>query len=300
MLTEQICTYLALERGLGRSLKKEESFLRSFAGFAKARGEAHVRNETAILWAGGARSPYQRERRLDVLRRFARYVHIEDAAHEIPPAGVFATRRRPRRVPHIYSEDEISRILTAASRLGPAGSLRPHTFAVIFGLLAATGLRVSEVLALRVGDIIEDRLLVRRTKFRKTRLIPVHESTSTTLQRYLLARAAVAPNDDHVFVSLRGRGLRYPTVLHTFRSLCAVAGLGSRPHIHDLRHTFAVRALEASPQEGRGRIGRHMRALSLYLGHTCVADTYWYCHATPNLMRDIADAAERHFAGGTP
>jgi integrase len=171
-------------------------------------------------------------------------------------------------------------------------------------LICTAGLRISEALALRFDDITPDGLLICKTKFHKERLVPLHQTAVDGLEHYLIRRRRVGGADNHVFISLRGQGVRYYTVYETFRSLVKVLKLEpktgqSRPNFHGLRHTFAVRALEDGPQ-GRDRISRHMLALSTYLGHARVTDTYWYLEATSQLMVDIADACERFMKGDKP
>jgi integrase len=181
--------------------------------------------------------------------------------------------------------------------------LRPKTYAALISLLAATGLRISEALHLLVSDITPDGLLIRRTKFQKTRLVPLHDTAVTGLGHYLMHRQEARCGGDHVFVSKEGQPLVYQKVHGVFRTLLKSAGLkpcgGRWPRIHELRHTFAVRALESSPT-GRQRIGQHMLALATYLGHVNIDATYWYLETTPELLRDIAVVAENFMQGGRP
>jgi integrase/recombinase XerD len=167
--------------------------------------------------------------------------------------------------------------------------------------LAATGLRVSEALHLRVSDITADGLLIRKTKFQKTRLVPLHDTAVKGLARYLVHRQKMRRGGDHVFVSDDGQPLVYWKVHSVFRTLLKSAGIkpsgGRWPRIHELRHTFAVRALESSPT-GRQRIGQHMVALATYLGHVNINATYWYLETTPELLRDIAVVTENFARGG--
>jgi len=300
MLTRDVDGYLALRRALGFDLKSDGSLLYDFARFASSCGDMHVRTHTATEWAAKAPSPPQRERRLQVVVRFARHARAEDPRHEVPPIHVFGHRRQ-RRLPHIYAPEEIRRLLDAASRLGSPTTLRPHVFTTLFGLLAATGMRVSEALALRLGDVTPDGLIVRKTKFKKSRLVPLHETAVAALGRYLDLRRRAGGISDHVFITSKGGRLRHSTVNKTFLQIARSIGLRSAgsagPRLHDLRHTVAVRALETSPQGARS-VGRHMCALSTYLGHVRIADTYWYLQATPRLMRRIADACEALLEGG--
>jgi integrase len=301
MLRQTIDAYLALRRAVGFQLKTEEHLLHDFARWASDRGETHVRTQTAIEWAATARSTWQRERRLRAVAGFARHARAEDPLHEVPPIFVFGRRHvRPR--PHIYSPDEIGRLLDAASRLPAIWPLRPQVFTTLFGLLASTGLRVSEALALRFGDVTSDGLVIRKAKFNKSRLVPLHETVASALGRYLELRRRASSVSDYVFVSPMGGRLPYKTVSETFLQLMRHAGLRSGPgtpgpRIHDLRHTFAVRALEACPHDG-SPVGWRMRALSTYLGHGNIGATCWYLQATPDLLRGVADACERFLEGG--
>jgi integrase/recombinase XerD len=263
----------------------------------------HIRGESAIDWAALGPSVAQRDERLKTVCRFARYIRVEDDRHEVPPANHFGHHKR-RPLPYIYSTTDITRLIEAALRLGPRGALRAQTYATLLALLASTGLRISEALGLRHADITADGLLIRDTKFRKTRLVPLHETAASGLGRYLMRRHQAASGNDHVFIGRNGQSLQYQTVQSTFKRLLRNAGLqpagrGRRPRLHDLRHTFAVRALQGSPA-GRGRIGQHMVALATYMGHVNIYATYWYLEATADLLRDIADNGEAFMCGGMP
>lgn len=165
----------------------------------------------------------------------------------------------------------------------------------MLGLITATGLRISAALALRLESVTGAGLVIREMKFRKSRLVPLHPTTCRALDSYLVAREKFAGDDDAVFLSEWGTGLRYPTVIATFLAL--VRGIGVHPGpgkpgplIHD-RHTFAVRSLEQCAGD-RQDVAGHMLALSTYVGHTHLADTYWYLQATPRLMADVAEQSE--------
>ena len=301
MLMDGVDSYLAIRRAAGFELVVPEYLLRSFARFADERGDAHVCTQTCIEWASQAPSIGQSDHRLKTVIRMARHLQVEDCRHQVPPGNAFGFRRS-RRVPYIFSQAEMSRLIGAATRLGPAGSLRPHTYSTLFALLSVTGLRISEALALRYGDLTSGGLWIRKTKFNKTRLVPLHETAESGLDRYMAYRRRSDCCDDHVFISMRGSRLGRSGVQSTFRNLLKTIGLdpapnGRRPRIHDIRHTFAVRALEASP-EGRDKVGQHMLALSIYLGHSSISDTYWYLEATHHLMQDIADSCDNYLRPG--
>jgi integrase/recombinase XerD len=301
MLMQAVDTYLAVRRAAGFALVPIEGYLRHFARFAAARGETPVVAATAVAWATMSTSDPQRHYRLQTVRRFARFMHAEDPRHEVPPEGVFRGRRQPP-TPYIFSEEEIQQLLVHASRLGPPGSLRPHTYRTLFGVLAVTGMRVSEARALHLTDMTDDGLLIQYTKCKKSRLLPLYVTTRAALDRDLCHRRRVAGLDAPLFVTRRGGQLSRTVVTQTFHQVLTVAGIPRapgrrRPRLIDLRHTFAVRALEASP-ETRDAIGRHTLALTTYMGHPCVASTYWYLESTPQLMADIARSCEAFLYGG--
>jgi integrase/recombinase XerD len=300
MLTDTVHTYLSVRRAVGFKLKTTEKYLWNYANFATARGDTHIVSKTAIDWAALAASEDQRANRLNILIRFARFARAEDCGHEIPPNHIFCGQRH-RRTPYIFTDEEVAQLIQHAGRLGPLGALRPHTYSTLFGLLASTGLRISEALSLRFEDITPEGLVIRKTKFRKSRLVCLHETVVAALKQYLLRRRKLAGGDDHVFVSRRGGKLGYAIVAETFQEVLNAVGIqgqpgGSKPRLHDLRHRFAVKALEACPH-ARDRITRHMLALSTYMGHAHLESTYWYLESTPQLMTDIASVCEPFLQG---
>lgn len=301
MLSAIVERHIALHHATGYLFRKQSILLRDYARFAEAKGEDVVRAATALEWAAKGPTAGTRHGRLEVVRRFARLMHAEDPRHQIPPPGVFG-KQAPRRTPYIYTPKEIRTLLEAASELGPRGSLRPQMYSTMLGLIAATGLRISEAIRLRLGDLTPAGLIVRETKFRKSRLVPLHPTTRQALHAYLEVRAKYPGADDAVFLSERGTALRYPTVISTFLALVRNIGIhpgpGQRgPRIHDLRHTFAVRSLEQCAGNGEA-VARHMLALSTYLGHAHLFDTYWYLEATPRLLADVAAQSEALARGG--
>lgn len=303
MLKSSIDTYLSVRRALGFKLRADQTYLESYAHFAAKAGESHMHAPTAIAWAKLTPSDESRAVRMNVLIRFARFARAGDDRHEVPPGDIFCRRRR-RRPPYIFRDDEVLSIVQHARQLGPRDSMRPHTFSTLFGLLAATGLRISEALNLCVSDFTVEGLRIRETKFRKSRLVCLHESVVAILDRYLAMHTMIASTDGHIFVAHRtGQRLSYSVVADTFHSVLDMAGIqgqfgGPRPRLHDFRHRFAVKALLTCPNV-RDRVDRHMLALSTYMGHAHVADTYWYLNSTPELMTDIVNACESYFQGGS-
>ena len=303
MLSQDVQAYLAVRRAMGFAMKWSGNLLRSFAAFSEAQSQQYIRPEIAIKWAGLAPSVRTRARRLGLVIRLARYLHAEDQHHEVPPPA-FGREERPRRTPYIYSREDVQRLVRAASEIGryPNPEYRGLTYSTFFGLLACTGMRLSEAINLQLLDITADGLVIRNTKFRKSRLIPLHPTAQAVLERYLPKRRLFAPFDDHLFVSSRKRKLLRHDAYVAFRKSIEKIGLQRhsglpRPTIHALRHTFAVRSLETCPDD-RDRITRHMVALSTYLGHSDIKHTYWYLEATPELMRNIAESTQRYFMGG--
>jgi integrase len=303
MLSEALTRYVDLHHSLGFKFRVQRLLLVNFVRFAERHGDEFIRVARVLEWALQAPSPPQRRNRLLTARRFALSLRAEDPGHEVPAADAIGRGLFERRTPYIYPPDEVTALMKAAAGLmKPRGSIRPLTYSTLFGLIAATGMRISEALALRLDDVTEDGLLVRETKFHKSRLLPLHDTTQRALEAYLSVRRRLGTLDGAVFVSNAAGAPAYPTVLATFLRLARSIGLRGAPgeqgpRIHDLRHSFAVRSLESCGAD-REAVARHIVALSTYLGHSHVTDTYWYLEATPILMRQIAEASEALHKGG--
>jgi integrase/recombinase XerD len=300
MLTTDVERYLSLRKSLGFKLLQKTRLLRAFAQFALARGDTHVRTSTALAWAAEASTPRTGYIRLASVAEVARFLQAEDSGHEVPPLSRYPSMiARPS--PYIYSPEELVSIVEAAGRLHRTYPLRRETYTTLFGLIASTGMRVSEALNLRFDDIQHGGVLrVREAKFGKSRLLPLHSTAADALNRYLAHRRKLPVTDDHLFLSAGGRRISRSMVNYTFRRVARLAGIVAvrqRPcRIHDLRHTFATRSLEACATR-RSSVGRHFVALATYLGHADITHTYWYFEATSQLMTDIAAAAEALVAG---
>jgi integrase len=297
--------YLAYRKGLGFQLASTEPLLLQFAEYADRTGHrGPLTTELAVRWAKlpKAGSPGYLARRLDVVRGFARHRAITDPRTEIPPPRLLGATYR-RRTPHIYSEAELSALVAAARSLTPSTGLRPHTCATLFGLLACTGLRVSEAVKLTRGDIDwrQGLLTVRQTKFRKSRLVPLHTTALAALRGYARRRDRFhpTPTTEAFFVTGRGTPLPLSSVGVTFWRLRKQLGWPAargqtKPRIHDLRHTFACRRLQRWYEDGVD-VDHAVAALSTYLGHATVRDTYWYLTGTPELLA-LATARFERFA----
>lgn len=292
--------YLIVRRGLGFDGDTPRWMLRSFARFADRVGhQGPVTTNLAMQWAFGSpsRDPARATRRLTALRPFARYCAVLDAGTEIPPTGL-GGRLPPRQPPHVYSEAEIAALLRQAQRLSPRRGLRPRTYVALFSLLVSTGLRLSEACRLRRDDVdlAGGILTIRQSKFRKSRLVPLHPTATQALIRYAADRDA-GHGSDHFFHTDRASRLLRASVEKTFsrirqRLAWSAPGRARRPRIHDLRHTFAARCLLRGAEAGI-EVDRQILALSTYLGHAKVHDTYWYLSAVPELMALTAQRFER-------
>ncbi len=310
-LQARIDDYLAERRRLGFELHSRDTLLASFASYVASR---HHRGPLTVElmadWArcdkGNRGTPGTWARRLALLRHFARYLKQFEPDTEVPDELIFGPE--PGRVaPHIYREDEIVELLAAARKLGPCGSLRPMTFETLFGLMASTGLRVSEAIHLRDADVDLKRgmLTIRQTKFAKSRQLPLHPSTVEALARYRRQRTRHVPStaDTPFLISSRGRRLGQPLgdrqahrVFNALRDSLGWVNRGAHeaPRLHDLRHTFAVRRVMRWHAEGTD-VDQMMLALSTYMGHAEIFYTYWYLTAVPELMALAAGKFE-HFA----
>lgn len=301
MLSGDIERYIRLRRAAGYKLDEAARNVRAYARFATAKGDTHLKATSAIEWAACACSPNQRGRRLSHLVLLGKFLRAEDLAHEIPRSGLFV-RSMARPSPYIYTPEELALLLETAGQLrrSKLTPLRPQLYQMLFGLIAATGLRASEALRLRFDDILTGGVLrIRKTKFNKSRLAPMHASVTAALDRYLALRRRLKTRDPHLFVGQGGKPIGLRTVEGTFARILKLAGIASerqrRPRIHDLRHTFATRVLQQCSTQPQA-IARHFVTLSTYLGHSKVAHTYWYLEATPDLMGDIAALAEAFVA----
>jgi integrase/recombinase XerD len=264
--------YLRLRRGLGAQLGRHGEILPQFVAYLDANAAPTVTVELAATWARQPKGikPITVDFRIGEVRGFARYLHAIDPAHEIPPAGLLAAPRR-RPAPYIYTPEEIARVLEAAGRL--KSPLRAATYRTLLGLLASTGMRCGEAFALTRGDVdlVEGVITIRRAKFDRMRLVPLHRSVTAELGAYATTRDRLCPSAscDRFFLSVTGRPLRRGPTEETFRDITTALGLRTdsvHPRIHDLRHTLAMRTLIDGHRNGAD-ISSLLPVLSTYLGH---------------------------------
>jgi integrase len=291
-MVSKVRAYLSQRRALGFQLRSEGPQLLEFARYADARRHpGPLTAELALRWAclPKAADPLWRARRLEIVRTFAKHLALIDPRPQVPPRHVLGSAHR-RRAPHLYSAEQIEHLLRGAGKLH--GCLQPHTWQTLVGLLACSGLRISEALHLRTSDIDwKQRLLVvRESKYGKTRLVPLHPTALQPLRDYARRREKLFPFAEYFFVSERGVALGRSRVGLIFSRLREGISYTRRPpRLHDLRHTMASRVLQRW-QASRKGAGTRLLILSRFLGHSDVEDTYWYLTALPELL---AEAAQR-------
>jgi integrase/recombinase XerD len=296
-LHEAVQEYLQLRRNLGFQLREPGRLLHSFAAFAEQEKATHITTDLALRWAqqpADAR-PTTWAVRLQTVRRFAIWLSASDRRTEVPPAGLLPYRYERKR-PYLYSDVEIANLVRTAGQLPSLAGLKGHTFATIFGLLAVTGMRISEVIALDREDVdLEEGILrIRRSKFGKSRLVAVHESTRQILADYCHERDRVVPRPASAafFLSERGNRVTEWASRYNFAKVSRQVGLrsatkdrrhGHGPRLHDMRHRFAACTLLNWYRAGID-VEREIPKLATYLGHVHVNETYWYLEAVPELL----------------
>lgn len=304
-LRQALADYLQLRHSLGHDMAEAGWLLPGFVAYLDANGLPAVTTGAALAWAQQApKSPAGRmttvgPKRMTAARGFARYLSGIDASTEVPPLGLIP-HRVPWRQPFIYSAADIGALLEQA-RQSIVSPLRAATCHTLIGLLAASGMRIGEAIKLDRSDIDwpEGVLLIRESKFGKSRLVPLHATSMRALEDYARLRDQRQPQpaEPAFFISLRRKRLLYNGVQQTFRQLISNAGVGagaaSPPRLHDLRHTFAVRALLGWYRAGED-VQAKIPSLSTYLGHREPASTYWYLSAAPELL--ALAAARQHTA----
>ena len=300
-LRQALADYLSARRALGFRLDRAEKLIGQFLTYLEEQQAGTITIEHAVAWATApaAAAPWWQALRLSAIRPFAAWLHALDDATEVPPPGLIPSGSH-RATPYLYSGAEISALVAAAGdRPRPVSAA---AYPALIGILAATGARVGEAIALDNGDFDAGRgiLTVRDGKFGKTRLLPLHPTSTAALARYQQARDHLlpVPVSDALFISSAGTRLDYPRVHRTFRHLTRQAGITARsaacrPRIHDLRHSFAVATLLDWYRRGDD-VQAMLPRLSTYLGHADPRHTYWYLSAAPELLALASDRLESY------
>jgi integrase/recombinase XerD len=290
-LGDALGDYLALRRALGFKLAAAGRLLGQFVDYLSEHGVGMPTTDDALAWANlpACASANWRAIRLSVVRGFASYLHGLDASVEVPSADLI--RRGPdRATPYLYADSEIRGLLAAAGELWPP--LRAATYQTLIGLLATCGLRVSEAIALNSTDLDPDEglLVIRETKFAKSRLVPLHSTTQARLAAYITLRdeTRAHPLCPALLISGTGTRLHHSNVSLTFAGLAQHVGITRRsavcrPRLHDLRHSYAVATVLDLYRTGAD-VPAMMPRLATYLGHTDPKHTFWYLTAAPELM----------------
>jgi integrase/recombinase XerD len=306
-IREAAAEYLALRRATGYKYYAEGLLIGHFAGFLEERGMQHVTVGAALEWAAmpAGASPAWHAARLSAIRGLARHLAASDSRHQVPPPGLLP-RRSDRVTPYLYSPQEIAGLVRAARAI--AHPLRAAVFEHFVALMAVTGMRTGEAMALDRGDADLDAgvLTVRGAKFGKSRLVPLHPDVTARLGAYARRRDRLCPRPavPAFFVSGTGTRLNHHNVSTTFSTLLAAAGISAPPGVpkprpYDLRHSFAVATVARWYAEGRD-VGHHLPALSTYMGHVSPASTHYYLHACPQLMTAAAQRLEEAWKEQAP
>lgn len=297
-LRRALAAYLRTRRALGFKLKRDGALLPQFVAHLDARGAAFVTTSAAIAWAVQPRdaTPQWWAKRLVMVRGFAKYLQTLEPRTEVPSLD-HLPHRHTRSTPYVYSAADVTALLQAAATL--KAPLKTATYTTLLGLLAVTGMRVGEAVALDDRDVDRRRavLVIRKTKFDKSREVPLHASTVEALDRYRRLRDRLTPrrSSSSFFVSIVGSRLFYSNVHETFLRLVYAAGLHKRhprPTIHDLRHSFAIHTV-LDWYRANTDVEAHLPVLSTYLGHVGPSSTYWYLTAVPELLEAATVRLER-------
>jgi integrase len=281
--------YLKIRRALGYKLRRTSQLLPKFVDFLEKHGASFITMRLAVQWATLPKDVSRRwwGERLVIVRQFARYLSSLDPRTQIPPIRMLPCPTQ-RAKPYVYCDEEITRILAVAHNL--QGLLRNSTYATLIGLLASSGMRIGEAISLNREDVDwqHQLLLVRTSKFGKSREIILHPTTVQALKKYARERdrSFPRPRSPSFFLSVRGTRLSDSAVHQSFRQLLDLAQIrrvGRGPRLHDLRHTFAVKTLLAWYREGLD-VQRRLPLLSTFLGHVGPTSTYWYLTAVPELL----------------
>lgn len=311
-LAEAVEQYLAMRRSLGFQLRHATRELPRFAAFLEQEGSEHVTTRLALRWAmeDPASSSVTRSDRLAMVRRFAQWRSATDPRTEVPPRGL-VPRRYQRPTPYIYSDAQVKSIVSQARHLSSPLGIRGLTCATLFGLLAVSGMRIGEAVALNDDDVDLGAgvLTIRQGKNGKSRLVPIQSTTKAALAEYAERLVALLPKTKppFFFVSERGQRMSAWCAGDNFVRVLRSIGLreprddgrrGRGPRMHDLRHRFAVTTLIRWYRAGVD-VEREIPKLATFLGHTHVDEVYWYLQAIPELLVAATDRSRLDAMGGT-
>lgn len=309
LLRKELGHYLDFRRKRGFALDQAAGMLDSFVCFLEREGSDVLTRDLYSRWnTKHPASHITMQHRAIAVRGFARWLRNFDLSHEVPsPYRGGLGKSRPK--PHIYSDEEITALLQASSRLPSPRGLRRVTYPVLWSLLYVTGLRIGEALAIDAADIdfANGTIRIPAQKGAYDRLVPLDLTTVEALKAFIRRRNRLLGRKPAcLFTDERGDRLRYPAASATFAEIGKTVGLrpsgskmGEGPRIHDLRHTFAVNTLKRWYAEGKD-VKQHILTLVDVLGHTTLRDTYWYLEAVPELLHLASRRLESYLAEGQP
>jgi integrase len=304
-LADSLVEYLTVRRKLGYRFERQEKLLKQYLSYLDELGHPYITVETAVAWAT---LPVRRHQswysyRLSAARGFAAYQLAHDPRTEVPAPSLLPWRRCPA-TPYLYTDADLAALIAAAKALRTPH--RAATYQTLVGLLAVTGMRVGEAIALNRNDfdVRAGVIVVRNGKFGKTREVPLHASTVTALSAYVQRhdRPQAKRSPAALLISDRGTRLEYRTVQWTFSRLVSRAGVrprspNCRPRLHDLRHGFAVQTMQDAYRDGGNAPQSRLPLLSTYLGHVDPGKTYWYLSAAPELLELAGERLAHHLGG---
>lgn len=312
-LQDHLREYIAARRALGTRLQEPAQTLRGFIAFLGRKKAGFITIPLALEWSQHSPNVQRATwaRKLSMVRQFARWLNVLEPRHQVPPPRLLKVRHR-RSKPHIYTDAQISQLMEAAAALPSSRRMKALTLKTLIGLLAATGLRPGEAVALedRDVDLRAGVLVVRESKFGKSRQVPVHQSTVVALEHYARVRDRLLPHrhSSSFLVSDHGTALDLGAVRRWFCNISTACGLrkspegkrcGRGPRLQDLRHTFATRRLVEWYRAGLN-VSLQMPKLAAYLGHSSVGCTYWYIEAVPELLQLATESERTSRQGGRP
>jgi len=297
-LSDLLDDYLQIRRKFGVKYKSEGRYLRNFVSYAKQKSAYYITTDIALDWAVKPKDvlPSQGAKRLGVVRLFAKYLKTIDSRNMVPSLELLPFPYR-RKSPYIYTDNEINNLLEAAGKLKSKNGLRAKTCTAFFGMIAVTGMRVCEAISLDRKDVdFANRVLtIHRTKFGKTRLVPIHPTSVSKLEEYAFFRDQIfpKPTSTSFFISSTGKRLTDYAMRYSFIKCSQQIGLRCKvdsrgPRLHDLRHSFSVKTMLRWYKEG-ANVEQQIPKLSTFLGHVSVKCTYWYLSANPELLQLAAN-----------
>ena len=286
--------FIALRKKEGFKFELNAEMVRRYTAYSEEKGDVVIRTARVVEWASIGAAPNYARVKFMIIRRFAQWLQLEEEGHEVPAEDALGVTTKTRNIKPLLTDPQLKQLLDLCLTQGSRSRLSSLTYYTAFGLMAAVGIRRSEVTSLRTKDYTKEGIEIWNSKFDKSRLVPIQNSVHQRLKRYLWHRSRVNTNDEHLFVLENGRPLVPNGLSRKFRNLCRKiepwVSTGEKvPSLHSLRHRFIVRSIESAGVHDWDSVGRHMAALRVYVGHSKFSHTYWYLRGTPGLFEEIAE-----------